>query len=75
MRLHRPKYSELSEDQKKKSNARSMANSYQVRGLLIQQPCKVCGDPNSEKHHIDYDKPLKVEWYCRNHHLALHHAA
>lgn len=42
------------------------------RGLVIQQPCKVCGDPNTEAHHPDYDRPMDVDWLCRPHHKAEH---
>lgn len=73
MRANRPRHSELTEEQRKKSNARSYANEYARRGLIEKLPCCVCGDPKSEAHHEDYDKPLEVVWYCREHHLE-HHA-
>lgn len=41
-------------------------------GLLERQPCEVCGDPKSEAHHHDYDRPLDVTWLCRAHHRAVH---
>lgn len=42
------------------------------KGALIKEPCKICGDPDSEAHHPDYSKPLDVEWYCSKHHHAVH---
>lgn len=42
------------------------------RGLIIQEPCQECGDPNSEAHHPDYDRPMDVVWLCRAHHKAEH---
>lgn len=55
-----------------KDNARSYANVYKRRGKLIQRPCELCGDKNSQMHHPDYEQPLKVEWLCRPCHLSLH---
>lgn len=72
MRENRPKYSELTEEQRKKVNARSYANVYKNRGKLIQEKCKFCGSPDTEMHHHDYDKPLDVEWLCRDCHLEHH---
>ena len=43
------------------------------RGLVTKQPCEVCGDPNTDGHHDDYDRPMVVRWLCRPHHKA-HHA-
>jgi len=43
------------------------------KGLLIRQPCSVCGNVKSEGHHHDYGKPLEVEWLCKLHHLEKHH--
>lgn len=41
-------------------------------GLVQPQPCAVCGDPRSEAHHPDYDRPLHVVWLCRKHHKQVH---
>lgn len=53
-----------------KDIARSYAGVYKRLGRITPQPCH-CGAP-AEMHHTDYDQPLKVEWLCREHHLALH---
>lgn len=44
------------------------------RGLVVQQPCEICGDAKSEAHHDDYDRPLLIQWLCRKHHKAHHKA-
>lgn len=71
MRLNRPKHSELNSEQKKKSLARSTLNVYIKRGVVVKQPCLICGK-KAEAHHDDYNKPLEVKWYCRMHHLEIH---
>ncbi|ESX98661.1 hypothetical protein [Mesorhizobium sp. LNJC405B00] len=45
------------------------------RGLVKRQPCKVCGDPKSDGHHPDYEKPAAVIWLCRLHHKRAHRRA
>jgi len=72
MRLTRPKHDELTVDQRKKANCRSYANVYKNRGKLIQLPCECCGKEESQMHHEDYDKPLQVQWLCRECHLERH---
>ena len=73
MRENRPSYGELTAEQKRRSNARSMANTYQRRGKLVgPKKCPKCGARKPEKHHEDYAKPLEVEWMCRPCHLELH---
>lgn len=62
----------LSEEARRKDNARSYANVYKRRGKLIQDPCEVCGSKDSQMHHDDYSKPLEVRWFCRRHHGYLH---
>lgn len=37
----------------------------------VSQPCEVCGK-KAQKHHPDYNEPLKVQWLCRKHHMDLH---
>jgi cytochrome c551/c552 len=71
MRKWRPAYKNLSTEEKRKSNCRAYANTYQRRGKLHPIPCATCGQP-AQKHHPDYDRPLHVHWLCRKHHLALH---
>jgi hypothetical protein len=63
----------LTPEQKIRDSARSYANVYLHRGLILRQPCEVCG-ARAEMHHDDYAKPLEVRWLCREHHLA-HHAS
>lgn len=45
------------------------------RGILVKQPCEVCGVDRVDAHHDDYRKPLSVRWLCRRHHIALHRGA
>ncbi len=72
MRETRPKYSELTEDQRKRAIARSYARVYLNKGKIKKQPCSICGDEKSEMHHEDYSKPIEILWLCRIHHLELH---
>ena len=72
MRENRPKYHQLSDEHKKRDNARSYAGVYKRRGKIKQQPCQNCGSEDSQMHHPDYDQPLLIEWYCRSCHLELH---
>jgi hypothetical protein len=44
------------------------------RGLIERGVCEVCGDPQTDGHHEDYDKPMVVRWLCRKHHRAAHAA-
>jgi len=71
-RKTRKKHKELTEEQKLKANCRSYLNTYLKRGKIKKEPCVICGDNNSEAHHNDYTKPLKVVWLCREHHLLFH---
>lgn len=41
-------------------------------GILVRQPCEVCGAEKVHAHHTDYDKPLEVRWLCQQHHDAVH---
>lgn len=66
------KTTELTAEQRFKSNCRSYAHIYKKRGHIMQEGCVVCGSPSAEMHHADYNKPLNVVWMCRAHHLELH---
>lgn len=41
-------------------------------GTMTRLPCEVCGEPRTQGHHEDYDKPLDVVWFCTRHHAARH---
>lgn len=72
MRLNRPKYSDLTEEQRLKNKCRAYTNSYIKRGKLERGVCEVCESDKVEAHHDDYNKPLEVRWFCRKHHLEYH---
>lgn len=62
------------EHQRKRRNKypkKTKAYNYTKRNL-IQKPCEVCGDPNSQAHHDNYNDVLNVTWLCRRHHLEKH---
>ena len=71
MREHRPKHSELPDEQRKKANARALAKHYVKNGTIKRETCLICGE-KAEMHHDDYDKPLEIIWFCRKHHLEHH---
>ena len=62
----------MSEEARRKDICRSYAGVYKRRGKLIKQPYQACDDEASEMHHEDYNKPLDVQWLCRECHLGLH---
>jgi len=63
----------MTDEQRRRDNARSYAGVYKRRGKLTPQPCATCGDSAAEMHHEDYDRPLSVVWLCRMCHVE-HHA-
>lgn len=40
-------------------------------GTLKRENC-FCGNKKSQSHHENYDKPLKVIWFCKKHHTEYH---
>jgi hypothetical protein len=46
-------------------------------GRIRKLECFVCGSPDTEAHHSDYDNALAVVWLCVVHHKQIHkeHAA
>lgn len=41
-------------------------------GVIIKQPCEVCGCKDVHAHHDDYAHPLNVRWLCDTHHNEWH---
>ncbi len=56
----------------KKQAARMMVYLEIKSGKLKRGPCEVCGKPDTQGHHDDYDKPLDVRWLCTKHHKQFH---
>lgn len=43
------------------------------KGLLVPQPCEVCGSEPTDAHHRwGYAEPLRVMWLCPRHHIDDH---
>ena len=58
---------------KRRSRAHNAVARAVKKGVLIPQPCQICGSIDVVAHHEDYDKPLDVNWLCQAHHVAHHH--
>ena len=41
-------------------------------GVLIKQPCEICGIIDTHAHHDNYNFPLDVRWLCPVHHCEWH---
>lgn len=53
--------------------AHRLVNEAIKAGLIVRQPCEVCGTNELNRaHHDDYTKPLQVRWFCESHHRLLH---
>ncbi len=55
-----------------KVHCRNMTRAAVGLGWIYKESCAVCGDPNSQCHHLDYSEPFLIRWLCRKHHLELH---
>jgi hypothetical protein len=73
MRENRKKHTELTDEARKKANARSYVHVYVKRGNISKKPCFFCGATERiEAHHPDYDRPTEVVWLCKTCHHSLH---
>ena len=74
---YRKEHGYYNEENWKKNNpekvkAQRMLN-YAIRvGIIERGKCEVCDGENSQGHHDDYSKPLKVKWLCPIHHKEYH---
>ena len=56
---------------KEKLRAHAEVEKALRKGVLVRQPCGVCGE-KAQAHHADYTKPLDVQWLCPFHHARQH---
>lgn len=62
----------ISSEERIKRNARVRSASAIRSGTITRLPCEVCGNPKSEAHHVDYNRPLDLTWLCSKHHKEEH---
>lgn len=55
-----------------KIKARNLTKKYIRHGKLARLKCEVCGAENSQVHHLNYSKPMKIQWLCPRHHREAH---
>lgn len=73
MRRTRPRHRDLSDEDRRRANARAYLNVYVRRGKVQRGPCSRCGTTkNVHGHHEDYDRPLDVIWLCARCHRLRH---
>lgn len=51
---------------------RANSRHEKAAGRIQQEPCTICGDPNSEFHHPDHEMSALTVWLCRRHHMFWH---
>lgn len=55
-----------------KRRAQAMVNNRVHDGLILRQPCEICGKEKAQAHHDDYAQPLAIRWLCSFHHRDWH---
>ena len=72
MRATRPRYRDLSAEQRRRSNCRAYTNVLVKRGVLTRGNCADCGSVHVQAHHPDYSNPRLVTWLCGPCHRRRH---
>lgn len=49
---------------RRKRAAQALLWYHVSKGHIQKKHCESCGDPKSQAHHHDYEKPLDVKWLC-----------
>lgn len=55
-----------------KHEVRNITRRFIRNGVIAKKPCRICGDQNSQVHHLKYTDPLLVIWLCNKHHKEIH---
>lgn len=74
MRRTRPRYRDLTVEQKKVERAKSLARYYLKTGLIERKPCAVEGcERPAEMHQPNPVLPLRIVWACKRHWRRMRH--
>ena len=57
---------------KLKAWARRYTSNAVVAGEITREPCTICGEEQTEAHHLDYERPYIIMWLCRGCHKKVH---
>jgi hypothetical protein len=65
------------EEMEQKRQTRAVSHRWLRLGIISKEPCKVCGNENSQMHHIPRGEdrsyhPERIIWLCRLHHGEMH---
>jgi len=55
-----------------KIKARRFINNLLQNSNFTRDMCCICGEPNAEFHHENYDLPYFGYWFCVKHHKEIH---
>jgi hypothetical protein len=68
MRETRPRYCELTPEQRQAASARSLARHYLKKGLIEREVCVEAGcDLPAQMHQPDPARPVLIVWACKKH--------
>lgn len=70
--IRRKSTQKMREKYPQKWAARIMVRSAIKNGIIVKQPCFICGEIEVQAHHEDYTKPLEIIFLCRNCHYKRH---
>ena len=52
--------------------ARQDAYAAVRRGKIKKEACTICGNPDTQIHHENYEKPFEITWLCADCHRSIH---
>ncbi|GAH93137.1 unnamed protein product, partial [marine sediment metagenome] len=59
-------------DNPEKKKAHSFINNLLQNSNFTRDICSICGKPNAEFHHENYELPNFGYWFCKKHHKEIH---
>lgn len=69
---HREEKLAYTRDYKKQYPERAAAHRKALRAYQDPEPCYLCGELGTDRHHPDYNFPCYIVWLCASCHMRLH---